>query len=244
MRVNNVIQLMKQMSGKIGSSIYASVPDQTNPHHISFLRQLQRDINKSDILEIPLTKLKVVVFDLETTGFSPEQGDHILSIGAVKTQGDHLQDDNFFYSLVHSSTPLSQEIMNLTGISEVELLNAPPLAEVLDHFFHYIKGHILVAHHATHEKKFMQDATWNLSRSHFQHRIVDTSFLIRIIDPYSKLIRLEDCCSHCGIEISNRHHALGDAKLTAQLWNHYLKQVQELGYETLRDVYEQLGKLK
>lgn len=244
MRMNHVIHLMKQMSGKIGSSIYASVQDQTNPHHISFLRQLQKEINKTDTLDLPLEKLEVVVFDLETTGFYPEQGDHILSIGAVKTQGDQLQDDYPFYSLVHSSSQLSQEIKTLTGITQDDLLTAPSLSEVLVQFHHYIKGHILVAHHATHEKRFMQHAAWNLTRSHFQHRIVDTSFLIRIIDPYSKLIRLEDCCSHCGIKISNRHHALGDAKLTAQLWIHYLKQIQELGYKTLRDVYEQLGKLK
>lgn len=244
MRLNHVIHMMKQMSGKIGSGIYASVQDQTNPQHVSFLRQLQKELSVEYELDRPLKDLRVVVFDLETTGFYPERGDHILSIGAIKAKGDRIQNDDFFYSLVYSNQTLTEEIKNLTGISQEELQSAPPLSDILMQFFEFMKGHLLVAHHATHEKTFMQHVTWNLTRSHFQHRIIDTSFLIQITEPTLNLIRLEDCCSHCDIEVAQRHHALGDAKMTAKLWSHYLQRIQELGYETLRDVYEQLAKMR
>ncbi|WP_338753652.1 hypothetical protein [Bacillus sp. FJAT-52991] len=49
---------------------------------------------------------------------------------------------------------------------------------------------------------------------------------------------LEDCCSYYGIDIHERHHALGDAKMTAQLWTRSVKKLQELGFQTLFDVYQ------
>jgi DNA polymerase-3 subunit epsilon len=242
MRLNQVMQLMKQLSGKVGSNIYASVQDQTNPQHVSFLRQLQKELNAVDHLDRPLHDLNVVVFDLETTGFYPDHGDHIVSIGAIKAKGTNVQDHESFYSLIYSDHSLSTEIVDLTGITEEDLQSAPPLPEVLAQFYEFIKGHVLVAHHANHEKTFMQHATWSLTRSHFQHRIIDTSFLIRMVHPSLNLVRLEDCCNYCGIDIVGRHHALGDAKMTAQLWSHYLREIQLMGYETLRDVYEHLAK--
>lgn len=53
----------------------------------------------------------------------------------------------------------------------------------------------------------MQHITWNLLRASFDHRIVDTSFLIQIVEPNVKLASLEECCSHYGIELEGRHHA-------------------------------------
>jgi DNA polymerase III epsilon subunit-like protein len=138
---------------------------------------------------------------------------------------------------------LSPEIIQLTGITQEQINSAPPLSEVLVQFYEFIKKHVLVAHHANHEQSFMKNASWNLTRSSFRHRIVDTAFLIKITDPHLKMMRLEDCCNHCSIEIKERHHALGDAKMTAQLWIHYLKRLQLLGYETLRDVYKELAKI-
>jgi DNA polymerase-3 subunit epsilon len=241
-RINQITHLMKQFSGKIGSNIYASVRDQTNPQHVSFLRQLQKDIKAVDYLDQHLHELKVVIFDLETTGFQPDRGDYILSIGAVKAKGTIVQDHETFHSFIQSDRSLSPVISELTRITDEDVKSAPPLSEVLMQFYEFINGHVLVAHHANHEKSFMQHAAWSLTRSYFQQRIIDTSFLIRMVHPSLDLIQLEDCCKHCGIEVVNRHHALGDARMTAQLWSHYLLEIQKMGYGTLREVYEDLAK--
>ncbi|MQR97130.1 exonuclease domain-containing protein [Fictibacillus phosphorivorans] len=242
MRVNPLIQFMKQVQGKINSSVYASLQGQSSPQHVAFLRQLQKEMKVEESLTIPFDELNVVVFDLETTGFFPEQGNQILSIGAVKVKGGEVQCEDTFYSLAQCTGELSPEIKELTGIDDSDLQHAPSLSKVLVDFYDFARGHVLVAHHASHEKKFLQHYNWKLFRSQFKHRIVDTSFLLKIVEPESNLVRLEDCCEHCNITVTDRHHALGDAKMTAELWSVYVARVQELGLKNLREVYERLSR--
>lgn len=237
-----LIRFMKQMQGKLGSALYAPLQSHTNPQHAAFIRQLQKELRAKEELMIPLQELVVVVFDLETTGFFPEQGDQILSIGGVKVQGETLLESDTFYSIVRYDQKLEAHIQELTGLSEEEVREAPLLEEVLVQFFKFAGNHILVAHHAAHEKKFMDAATRKVFRTPFQHRIVDTSFLLRIAEPKESWHHLEDWCTHCQIPVKNRHHALGDALLAAQLWSTSVQKIGSLGLHTLQDVYERLAK--
>ncbi|WP_209123603.1 exonuclease domain-containing protein [Alkalihalobacillus sp. BA299] len=243
MNFSQIAQFMKQLQGKIGSGSLASIEAQTNPHHIALLKQVQKEIQEEQILTVPFKNLNVVVVDIETTGFFPEQGDQILSIGAIKVRGEEILENQTFYSFVQYDKEISPEIKNLTGITEKEVNGAPPLSEVLVQFLEYVGHSTLVAHHANHEKNFFEFATWKLFRSNFKRRILDTSFLIRVAEPENIHTRLEDYCEACGIEVENRHHALGDAKMAAKLWSIYLKKVQMLGCNNLRDLYRCLAKL-
>jgi DNA polymerase III subunit epsilon len=244
MGMNDMIQFFRQMSGKLGSSIYAGVQDQANVQNISFIRQLQKDMKENNCLETPLHELTVVVFDLETTGFYPEKGDQVISIGAVKMTGQQIKKTETFYSLIHSALPLSDELSALTKIKEDELRSAPTATKVLIEFFKFVRNDALVAHHAMHEKSFMQKLSWDLLKTRFEHRIIDTSFLFRLSNPMIKSMPLEDVCLECGIEIIDRHHALGDAIMTAYIWKHYLGIAQARGYKNLREIYEYLAKIR
>ena len=62
-----------------------------------------------------------------------------------------------------------------------ELEQSPPLLDVLTEFYQFVGGTTLVAHHASHEKKFMSHATWQTLRTTFQHRLVDTAFLTKVV---------------------------------------------------------------
>ncbi|WP_408007360.1 exonuclease domain-containing protein [Pseudalkalibacillus sp. A8] len=241
MKIDPIIQFMKQVQGKVGSSIYAPLQGQTNPQHLAFLRRLEKEMKAGESLSVPLKDLNVVVFDLETTGFYPDQGDEIISIGAIKVKGSNIQHNETYYSLVRCDRTLPAEIIELTGIKNEDLKNAPDLQQVLIEFYNFVRGNVLVAHHSNHEKNFLQHTNRKLFRSQFKHRIVDTSFLFKIAEPNINLVRLEDCCEYCGIPVIERHHALGDAKLTAQLWSIYLNRIQDLGYKTLHDLYERLS---
>jgi len=239
-----MVQFVKQLSGRINSNIYSSLSSQTDPASIAFLRQLQREMKKENVLDVPFSELRVVVFDIETTGFSPERGDRILSIGAVKMVGDQVLENETFYSLINSEGEIPENIIELTGIKEEDLLGAPPIEKVLKDFYQFVKNDTLVAHHASHEKAFMNHVTWSILRANFQHRIIDTSFLLKIVEPEIKLITLGECCEHYGIAIAHRHHALYDALATAELWGENIRLIQKQGYSDLNDVYTHLAKIK
>lgn len=239
--MNQMVQFMKQLSGKLNPSLFSSVANQNSATNIAFLRHLQREMKAEDVLQIPLSNLKVVVFDLETTGFYPQKGDRIISIGAVKVIGNQLEEGESFYSLVKSNEPLSGEVKELTGICEAELEQAPELESVLREFYKFAQTQPLIAHHASHEKSFMKHASWSALRMNFQHRVIDTSFLTKIVEPKKSLVSLDDCCNHFGITIEKRHHALHDAIATAKLWAETVRHAQQIGYNNLSDIYNHLA---
>ncbi|WP_261178422.1 exonuclease domain-containing protein [Anaerobacillus sp. CMMVII] len=208
------------------------------------MRQLQREIKKQDVLAIPFSNLKLVVFDIETTGFYPHNGDQILSIGAVKIQEGEVLEEETFYSLIYNEQGPPEKIADLTGLLKEELLKAPPITKVLEDFFAFVQSDPLIAHHANHERSFMQHVTWAILKTRFEHRVIDTSFLTRIVEPHSPNITLDDWCVSYGIRIKKRHHALHDAIATAKLWVECVRLVEEKGYQSLQDVYSYLAKLK
>ena len=243
MGMNNFIQFFRDLgSKKIGSNVLAG-HGKVTPQSMSFYRQLEKEVRKKRDLSSPLNQLETVVFDVETTGFFPEKGDEIISIGAVKMKGNKILPKETFYSLIRLTRPLPPNIHALTGIDNEELALAPEASEVLMKFFHFISSNILVAHHAKHEQRFMEKTTRDVMRKKFQHRIIDTSFLTRVIDPTSSPKTLEAICTAYGIEVKNRHHALGDALMTAELWSQSLTRIQVAGFTTLGEVYEQIAKL-
>jgi len=233
------LQLLRGIQGKRTHNGLGGIQ---NSQQIAYLRHLQKEINQEE-LNVALQNLHVVVFDIETTGFFPEKGDSILSIGATKMRGSEILEGETFYSLVQYGEVIPDEIQQLTGITNEQVKDAPPLAEVMIKFFQYAKDHTFVAHHASHEKSFLQYVSSKQFRTPFKHRIVDTSFLYKIVEPNLNLISLESLCQHNGIPIENRHHALGDAMMTAKLWSIYVEKVQQIGCETLNDVYNRFARL-
>lgn len=241
MKDNSFLHFMKQFQMKLSTNVYTPLLGKTDPKHIAFLRNLEKEMEIEKSLTIPLKDLHVVVFDMETTGFSPEQGDQILSIGAVK-MGETANDT--FYSLVRFDGQLTHAVKELTGLDEAELKTAPSLSDVLIRFYEFVQTDTLVAHHATHEKKFLQHANWKIFRKPYKHRIIDTSLVFKLIDPSLKLVSLDDYCEYFEVEVRERHHALGDAQMTAQLWSKFVCQMNEIQCHTLMDVYDQLAKMK
>ncbi|WP_052015610.1 exonuclease domain-containing protein [Alkalihalobacillus hemicellulosilyticus] len=239
--MNNMVQLVKQLSGKLSPSVYTSLQQQSAAARHSQLRQIQRELKKDDVLERPLSELPFVIFDFETSGFSPDKGDSILSIGAVKMKGDEILEKETFYSTVYSENP-PEDVLRLTGLTKEELNDSKPLSHVLPTFYEYIGKSTLVAHHASHEKRFMSHATWQLLRTTFVHRILDTSFLTKVVHPSLKLVTLDECCRHYQIPIHVRHHAMEDALVTAKLWQKNIRFAKELGYETLQEIYTYLAR--
>lgn len=242
MGINEINQFFRQIAGRFGSNIYAGLQGLSTPQQMAFLRALQKEARQNNCLDTPLNKLKVVVFDLETTGFYPEKGDQVISIGAIRMTGYRLEEEDTFYSLLKTDFPLSTEISALTNIQNDDLQRAPIALNVVIQFFKYIKSDLLVAHHSKHEKAFMQKLSRDLLRTRFEHRIVDTSFLIRLSKPFMKSWCLEDVCQESGIEVQNRHHALGDAITTAKVWSRYLQEAEVKGFKNLKEIYEFLAK--
>ena len=98
--------------------------------------------------------------------------------------GNQILEDEVFYSLLKTEASIPDEISTLTNIYNKDLQDAPEARKVLINFFSFTGSSILVAHHAKHELVFMQKLTQNLLNSKFDHRILDTSFLLASLTRY------------------------------------------------------------
>ena len=102
-----------------------------------------------------------VVFDLETTGFSPDQC-RIIEIGAVRVEKGRITQR--FSSFVNPEVPIPFRIEELTGINDNMVLDAPTIDRILPEFMEFCDGCAMVAHNASFDMSFIERiaSVWDL----------------------------------------------------------------------------------
>lgn len=220
----------------------ASMLGSQNAQQMAFIRSVNKGQRKQSVLETPLRELEVVVFDLETTGFYPSNGDEIISFGAVVMRGMEIYEKESFYSLVNPKRRIPRAIVELTGITNEMVVDAPDLMQVLHDFMEFIGKRLLIAHASGHDKQFLNAALWRTSKINLNHRVLDTMLVAKWLEPRSSSYALDDLLEESGIPITERHHALQDSIMTAKLWQKYLGRILERNITTLGDLYAYLSK--
>jgi DNA polymerase-3 subunit epsilon len=220
----------------------ASMLGAQNAQQMAFIRSMSKEQRKESIMEQPLKEMEVVVFDLETTGFYPYNGDEILSVGAVVVKGDEILEKHSFYSLVNPKRKVPKHITELTGITNDMVEDAPDLMQVLHDFMEFVGKRMLIAHASSHDKQFLNAALWRTSKVNLTHRVLDTMMVAKWLEPKRDGYGLDELLEDCGIKITQRHHALEDSLMTARLWAHYLRKILSRNVNTLGDLYAYLSK--
>lgn len=219
----------------------ASMFDTRNAGQIAFIRSAMKLQRHASPLEVPLTELKAVVFDLETTGFRPHSGDEIIAFGAVAVTGRQVNGERTFHSLVNPNRPIPPEIEKLTGIDGETARRAPPLIVVLRQFFEFVQRDVLIAHGTGHDKQFLNAALWKTSKVRLTHRVLDTMMIAKWLHPEMKSYELDRLLAAYEVPIARRHDALQDSLMTAQLWVKMIDRITERRVATLNDLYRYLS---
>lgn len=184
-----------------------------------------------------LSELVYTVFDTETTGLNPSQGDEIIQIGATRILNGKLLRSESFEQLVDPARPLAPESAEIHGITEAMLRGQPTIGQVLPAFHAFAAETVLVAHNAAFDMRFLQlkEASTGLR---FDQPVLDTLLLSAVIHPNQASHRLEAIAERLGLTIIGRHTALGDAIVTAEVFLKLLPLLAEKGIHTLRDARE------
>ena len=178
-----------------------------------------------------------VVFDLETTGFSPSQN-RIIEIGAVKVKNGEIVDR--FSQFVNPKEPIPFKIENLTGINDNMVINEPEISEVLPKFLDFCEGAIMVAHNAEFDMSFIEKNAQLLNLP-CEFTVVDTVAISRILLPELGKHKLNNIAKHLGISLENHHRAVDDAEATAEIFLRFIEMLEEKEICTL-DQLNELGK--
>ncbi len=160
------------------------------------------------------------VVDLETTGLRT-RADRIIEAGAVKVRNGAVVER--FEALINPGRKLTEQIVELTGIRNEELAEAPGIEQVLPGLIDFIGTDTLVGHRILFDYSFIKRAAVNQNLI-FEKEAIDTLALARKFLPDLESRRLPFLCRHFGIP-HHAHRALQDAEATAAL------------YEKLRELY-------
>jgi DNA polymerase-3 subunit alpha (Gram-positive type) len=166
-----------------------------------------------------------VVFDIETTGLN-NNTNNITEIGAVKVVNGEIVDK--WSTFVNPCQPIPENIVNLTGINDSMVKNAPKIEEILGEFFEFCRDCVLVAHNAAFDTGFIKKAA-ERSGLEFNFCYLDTLMLARCMYPQLPNFKLDTLTKHLHVILDNHHRAVDDAKATADIFVKMLAELKEQG---------------
>ncbi len=175
-----------------------------------------------------------VVFDLETTGFSPE-ANRIIEIGAVKVENGEITDR--FSEFINPKVPIPYEIEELTSINDAMVVDAPEISVILPRFMEFCCGAIMVAHNADFDMSFIEKNCRDLSIP-CEFTVADTMTLAQFLLPQLSRFRLDTVAKAVGAELLHHHRAVDDAACTADIFVRFIGMLKARGIERLDQVNE------
>jgi DNA polymerase III subunit alpha, Gram-positive type len=180
-----------------------------------------------------------VVFDVETTGLSAVY-DTIIELAAVKIREGEIVDR--FESFANPHHRLSATTINLTGITDDMVQNAPEVDEVLQRFYEWTGDAVLVAHNASFDMGFLNVGYKKIGVGKAKNPVIDTLELGRFLYPELKNHRLNTLAKKFDIELTQHHRAIYDAEATGYLLLKMLKDALEKGIEYHDQFNDNMGK--
>jgi DNA polymerase-3 subunit epsilon len=208
----------------------------SRPEYYDFdlFQVMERD---SALDDRPLSALSFTVFDTETTGLNPSEGDEIIQIGAARIVNGKLLRQESFEQLVNPGRQIPAASILIHGITQDRVTGKPRIGEVLPAFHAFAQDTVLVAHNAAFDMKFLQlqEASTGLA---FHQPVLDTLLLSAVVHPNQESHRLEAIAERFNITVLGRHTALGDALVTAEVLLRLLPLLQAMGIHTLRQARE------
>ena len=169
-----------------------------------------------------------VVFDIETTGFSPLTC-QIIEIGAVRVENGVITDR--FSTFVNPKVPIPYRIEQLTSINDSMVMDAPDIQTILPQFLEFCAGAVMVAHNADFDMSFIIE---NCKRQGLpqEYTYVDTVGMARFLLPALNRFKLDTVAKAVGVSLDHHHRAVDDAACTAEIFVRFVEMLKE------RDIFD------
>ena len=176
---------------------------------------------------------RFVVFDIETTGFSPSKN-KIIEIGAVKVENGEIT--GRFSEFVNPDVPIPFDIERLTGINDAMVMDAEKIDVILPKFLDFCGDAVLVAHNASFDVSFISHNAAELGLA-FSPTVLDTVALARVLLPNLNRYKLDTVAKAVGVSLEHHHRAVDDAEATAGIFLAFEQKLKDgHGMKTLDDL--------
>jgi len=182
-----------------------------------------------------------VIFDVETTGLSPQYGDRIIEIAGVKVQGGKILER--FSSLIDPLRPVSYGAYLVNGISAEMLEVAPTADKVIPQFMDFARDSCLVGHNIRFDLSFLQHELARLDREEeLNHSYVDTVRMAKALYPEAGRYSLLNLAQLFSVANNQTHRAMGDVILTLGVFGRLVERARQQGIVGAPMLMEFFGK--
>lgn len=193
----------------------------------------------SELGQLALNQLELVVFDTETTGLELRKGDKVISIGACRIVNGRLLAQEVFDQKVNPGRSIPPASTKIHGLVDADVEKSPPMSVVLPRFREFVGNGVLVAHNAAFDllAVTLEGAETGVE---FTMPVLDTLLLSRGLDKNLEGHGLDALAKRFQLTFppNTRHTALGDARVTAELLLALLPRLEARGINTLQAALE------
>ena len=172
----------------------------------------------------PLTG-SFVVFDTETTGLNANT-EALTEIGAVYVENGRITDKTFC-TFVNPGKPIPARVVELTGINDSMVADAPTPEEAIRQFKEFCGESILVAHNANGFDMLFIRKAGEKAGIRFDNTYLDTLPMAQALFPGLHNYKLDTINKHLEIPPFNHHRAVDDAMALARIFEKMLEDLDE-----------------
>ena len=202
------------------------------------LRQLTKTQGAKHYLNMPLSEVRFVVLDTEATGFEADNGDEIISLGAVVVQRGQIHTENGLDLLVDPHRSIPKAITELTGINEDMVQGCISIYEAIREYLKLLGNDIVAGHALGFDLGFLNYKLSVFRAGKIQSCLWDTKTIAGILHPTLHNYSLDYLLQFYGIESVDRHRAFGDCLLTAKIIFNQISLLQEKNINTFKELLE------
>ena len=181
----------------------------------------------------------VAVLDFEMTGLDPEH-DRVCEVAIVRGRGGRVE--STFQTLVRPNRAMSANALQVHGITNDMLVDAPEFAEIAADIEHHLQGAILVCHNVPFDIGFLHREMDLASHPLDPPVTVDTLMIARRLFAFPRN-NLKSVCDGLDVPLNNAHRAMGDAQATFEVYFKMCEILDPHGDVTVRELAELLEAL-
>jgi len=182
----------------------------------------------------PLIALDAVVIDTETTGLDPRKA-WVVEIAALRLAGGDIEAATSLRRRIRPPSPIPERATRVHGIDDVAVSDAPAFAEIWPEFTDFIADSVVIGHSIGFDLAVLKRECERASIRWVHPRALDTGLLGAIVSPALADYTLETLASRLGVEVVDRHSALGDAVTAARVFLALLPKLRDRNVRTLAE---------
>lgn len=205
-----------------------------NKNYPEYWKKYVKSFNSKPLANLRETRF--VVFDTETTGLNTST-DRILSIGAVSIIGNKIKITDSLELFISSKTfhPSTVKIHGILKSGKEEKL---PEEKAIPLFLKYLNHSIIIAHHAAFDIEMINQSLFRLGLPNLKNKVLDTGILYKKLNGVEhRHYGLDELCEAFKVPLHDRHNAMGDALITAQVFLKMIARMRKERSVTLGDLF-------